>query len=140
MSIRLAGAARFLSILLGLVTLAAVAALFAGDIVPELFPSRSHDLLAAFALGLIAVAYLVYQAALRPATAGFVKAIVVAAAFLFWAANQASTNVHRAVLFNDIAVGLFILDIFLVILGRPAEAADSSFAEIAAGGRPEERL
>jgi len=48
--------------------------------------------------------------------------------------------VHRAVLFNDIAVGLFILDIFLVILGRPAEAADSSFAEIAAGGRPEERL
>src|SRR5579872_1145330 len=100
MSIRLAGAARFLSILLGLVTLTAVAALLAGDIVPELFPSRSHDLLAAFSLGMIAVAYLVYQAALRPATAGFVKAIVVAAAFLFWAANQASTNVHRAVLFN----------------------------------------
>src|SRR5215467_3687800 len=136
MSIRLAGTARFLSILLGVITLAATAAVLVWDMVPGLFPSRSHDLLAAFALGMIAIAYLVYQATLRPATAGFVKAIVVAAAFLFWAANQLWTNTRQAVLFNDVAIGLFILDIFFVIVGWPTEPANSSFAEAPADARP----
>ena len=139
MFIRPAGSARFLSILLGVITLAAAAAVLVWDIAPGLFPSRSHDLLAAFALGMIAVAYLVYQATLRPATSGFVKAIVVAAAFLFWAANQIWTNARQAVLFNDVAIGLFILDVFLVIVGWPAESASSSFAEAAADARREER-
>ena len=37
---------------------------------------------------MIACAYLVYQAAHRPPLAEAVKAILLAAAFFFWAANQ----------------------------------------------------
>ncbi len=63
---RLDRAHRALSVVLGVITLASVAVLFVWDGFPRLFPAGSHDLLAAFALALIAVAYLVYQLAHRP--------------------------------------------------------------------------
>ncbi len=84
-------------------------------------------------MALIAVAYLVYQLERRPAAAELVKAIMLAAAFLFWAANQSWPNSPRATLFNDIAIALFVLDVFLVIVGWPAAFEDSSFGET--GGR-----
>jgi hypothetical protein len=34
-----------------------------------------------------------------------------------------------ATLFNDIAIGLFVLDVFLVMIGWPATSPDESFAE-----------
>lgn len=129
-----------MSIFLGLVTLAAVAALLANDVFPALFPAGSHDLLAAFSLGMVAVAYLIYQAALRPGRAEFAKAALLAAAFLFWAANQIWTNPRQAILLNDAAVALFILDVFLVIVGWPRASANASFAEAAARSYEEERL
>jgi hypothetical protein len=43
-----------------------------------------------------------------------------AAAFLFWAANQFWPSLPQASLFNDIAIGLFVLDVFFVIAGWPA--------------------
>ncbi len=82
---------------------------------------------------MISFAYLIYQMAHRPVAMEFVKAILLAVAFLFWAANQFWADLPQATLFNDIAIALFVLDIFLVILGWPLTSPDSSFAEACSG-------
>ena len=115
--------------ILGVITLADVVVLFAWDAVPRLFPARSHDFLAAFSLAMIAVAYMVYQIAHRPARWEFAKAAMLAVAFLFWGANQLWPNLPQATLFNDIAIALFVLDVFLVMAGWPATSPDESFGE-----------
>jgi len=69
-------------------TLAGVGALLLWDARPALFPAHAHALLGAFPLAMIAVAYLAYQAVQRPPLREWVKAVLLAAAFLFWAANQ----------------------------------------------------
>jgi len=116
-------------VILGVITLADVVVLFAWDAVPRLFPARSHDFLAAFSLAMIAVAYMVYQIAHRPARWEFAKAAMLAVAFLFWGANQLWPNLPQATLFNDIAIALFVLDVFLVMAGWPATSPDESFGE-----------
>jgi hypothetical protein len=103
--------------------------LFAWDLAPRLFPPRAHDLLGAFPLALIAIAYLVYQIEHRPPFLELVKAVLLAVAFLFWAANQFWPDSRQAMLFNDIAIGLFVLDVFLVMIGWPTSSPDESFAE-----------
>ena len=75
-------------VFLGVVTLASVVVLFVWDACPGLFPATAHDLLGALPLALIAVAYLVYQTTRRPGAAELFKAILLAAAFLFWAATR----------------------------------------------------
>lgn len=85
--------------------------------------------MAAFALAMIAVAYLIYELAHRPASLELVKAMLLGAAFLFWAANQYWPNLPQAALFNDIAIALFVFDVFLVIAGWPPASGDASFAE-----------
>jgi hypothetical protein len=77
----------------------------------------------------IAVAYLLYQIARRPAAKEFVKAIMLAVAFLYWAANQLWPGSPQATLFNDMAIALFVLDVFLVMTGWPKTSPDESFAE-----------
>jgi hypothetical protein len=129
MYIRLARSHRALSVILGAVTLVDVAVLFAWDAFPHRFPARSHDVLAASSLTMIAVAYLVYQAVHRPPPRELAKAVMLAVAFLFWAANQLWPNLPQATLFNDIAIALFVMDIFLVMAGWPASSPDGSFAE-----------
>ncbi len=130
MYIRLDRAHRALPVILGVATLASVGVLFAWDAMPRLFPARAHDVLAALPLALIAFAYLVYQTAHRPAPLEFVKAVLLAVAFLFWAANQFWPDLRQATLFNDIAIALFVLDVFLVMIGWPPTSPDESFAEI----------
>ena len=120
---------RFQSIFLGVVTLAAVAVLLSWDAFPSLFPAGSHAALAAFSLAMIALAYLVNQVALRPNAKEFLKAVLLAVAFVFWAANQLWPDSPRATLFNDIAIALFVLDVFLVMVGWPRTSRDTSFAE-----------
>lgn len=129
MYIRLDPGRRALPVILGVVTLASVVLLFAWDIAPRIFPPRAHDFLAAFPLAMIAVAYLAYQAAHRPARLEVVKAIMLAIAFLFWAANQFWPDLPQATLLNDIAIALFVLDVFLVMIGWPGTSPDESFAE-----------
>jgi hypothetical protein len=126
---RLDQAHRAIPVLLGFVTLAGVAALLLWDVAPTLFPARAHDLLGTFPLAMIAVAYLVYQSVHRPSHLEWLKAILLAAAFLFWAANQCWPNPHQAIVFNDIAIALFVFDVFLVMIGWPAASPDASFAE-----------
>jgi uncharacterized membrane protein len=133
MYIRLDRTHRVLPAILGAVTLAGVGVLLVWDAFPRLFPAGSHDFIAAFPLAMIALAYLVYQIAHRPVPKEFVKAIMLAAAFLFWAANQLWPDLPQTTLFNDIAIALFVLDVFLVMVGWPASSPDESFAETCAG-------
>ncbi|HVN92550.1 MAG TPA: hypothetical protein VMT38_02585 [Terracidiphilus sp.] len=116
---------RVVAVVLGAVTLAAVALLLGWDAFPLHYPAGSHRFLGAFSLALIALAYLVDQSARRPTPLEFAKAAMLAAAFLFWAANQYWPNSPQATVFNDIAIALFVLDVFLVIAGWPK----TSFAE-----------
>ena len=104
---------------LGVLTLTSVVVLLVWDAAPGLFPPKSHDFLGAFALAAIAVAYLAWQAVRRPPALEFLKAIMLAVAFLFWAANQLWPDVKQATLYNDIAIALFVLDVFLVMIGWP---------------------
>jgi hypothetical protein len=121
-------------VLLGLLALGGVGVLFVWDAFPGRFPARSHDSLGAFPLAIIALAYLLYQRARRPAFREWMKAIMLAAAFFCWAANQLWPELRQAVLLNDLAIGLFVLDVFLVMVGWPAASADESFAETEPGG------
>ena len=70
---RLDRARRAIPLVLGLVTLISVAVLLAWDVNPKFFPARAHDLLAAFPLAMIAIAYLLYQSARRPGVREFAK-------------------------------------------------------------------
>ena len=126
---RLDRAHRAIPLILGVVTLISVGVLLAWHVSPKFFPTRAHDFLAAFPLAMIAIAYLLYQSARRPGVREFAKATILAVAFLFWAANQLWPNLPQATLFNDIAIALFILDVFLVMIGWPASSPDESFAE-----------
>jgi hypothetical protein len=126
---RLDRAHRAIATSLGILTLASVAALLLWDARPALFSANAHNLLGALPLALIALAYLVYQSARRPPLKELFKAVMLAIAFLFWAANQLWPNLSQATLFNDIAIALFVLDVFLVMIGWPASSPDESFAE-----------
>lgn len=124
---------RLIPAILGTVTLAGVAALLSSDAFPRFFPAGSHRLLAAFSLATITLAYLAYQIAHWPTAMEFLKGIMLAVAFLFWAANQFWPELSQASLFNDIAITLFVLDVFLVIVGWPRTSPDSSFGEAFSG-------
>jgi len=130
---RLDRAHRRIPVILAVITLASVGGLLAWDAFPSLYPPQAHDVLGATPLGLIALAYLAYQAVLRPGWRELLKAILLAIAFLFWAANQLWPNLPEATLFNDIAIALFVLDVFLVIVGWPSTSPDEEFAETYAG-------
>jgi hypothetical protein len=52
--------------------------------------------------------------------------------FLFWAGNQLWPGSHHATLLNDIAIALFVLDVFLVIVGWPPGSPGESLAETCA--------
>jgi len=124
---------RTLPLRLGQLTLVSVLLLIAWDAYPRAFPARAHDLLGALPLALIAVTYLMYQAVRRPRPAELVKAIVMGAAFLLWAANQFWPNASSATLWNDLAIALFVFDVFLVVAGWPGTAKQQSFAETYSG-------
>jgi hypothetical protein len=130
---RINRAHRAVPVILGVITLAAVGVLFTWDALPASFPPKAHDALAASPLVMIAIAYVVYQSAHRPPFREWVKAILLAVAFVLWAANQLWPDSHQAILFNDMAIGLFVLDVFLVMIGWPATSPDESFAETLSG-------
>jgi hypothetical protein len=120
---------RAFPVYLGAFTLVSVVALLAWDLFPDRFPAHAHDILGALPLALIAVAYLAYQAARKPGRAEVLKAILLAAAFLLWAGNQLWPVAACSTLLNDLAIALFVLDIFFVLIGWPATSPDESFGE-----------
>jgi hypothetical protein len=109
-----------LALSLGALTLASAGLLVAWNVAPGRFPARAHDLLGALPLAIVAFAALAHQSARRPGWRDVLKTILLAAAFLFWAANQLWPDAPRALLYNDVAIVLFVLDVFLVIVGWPA--------------------
>ena len=114
---------------LGALALTSVVVLFVRDTRPASFALRAHDFLGALPLALIACAYLVYQTVRRPGAGEILKATLLASAFLLWAANQFWPDAPYATILNDFAIALFVLDVFLVIIGWPATSPDESFAE-----------
>jgi hypothetical protein len=125
MLIRLDQAHRRVPLLMGAIALASIVVLMAWDLFPKLFPARAHDVLGAFPLALIAFAYLAHQSVIRPERRDLAKAILLAIAFLLWAANQLWPDLPQAMLFNDLAVGFFVLDVFLAIIGWPSGHPES---------------
>lgn len=113
--------------ILGILTLGLVGLLLLWDALPGLFPANAHAVLGALPLGMIALSYLVYQSVRRPSQLEIVKAVLLAVAFLFWSANQLWPDLPAATLFNDIAIALFVLDVFLVIVGWPPVAPEENF-------------
>ena len=120
---------RSVPVVLSLITLASVVVLLVWDALPRTFPTRAHNVLGALPLALITLAYLAYQAIRRPTVQELIKAILLSIAFLLWAANQFWSDKPYATLLNDMAIGLFVLDVVLVIVGWPASSPDESFAE-----------
>jgi hypothetical protein len=114
---------------MGVITLIGIVLLFAWDADGKLFSIQAHAALEAFSLAGIAFAYLLYQSALRPQPAEWVKTIMLVAAFLFWAANQVWPDPKQALALNDVAIALFVLDAFLVMAGWPRASHDESLAE-----------
>lgn len=110
---------RSLPVILCVVTLISVGVLLVWDLAPGLFPAKAHDLLAALPLAMIACVCLIYEAVRRPSRSELVKAILLACAFLFWAANQLWPTLPHATLFNDLAIALFVFDVFLAMTSRP---------------------
>jgi len=108
-------------VVFGLVALAASVALLLWDAFPGLFPARAHDFLGAFPLAIIALVYLISHLYKSPTRGELIKAVLLALAFLFWAASLVLSNSPLATLFGDLAIGLFVLDIFFVIFGWPTK-------------------
>jgi hypothetical protein len=81
-------------VVLGVITLVSVVVLLVWDAYPRPFPATAHDFLAAIPLAMIAIAHLVYNTAHWPKPLEFVKAIMLAVAFLFWATNQLCPDSH----------------------------------------------
>ena len=106
---------RVYSLAIGGLALASCAVLLIWDVVPDAFPGNAHVVLGAAPLCLIAVSYLVYQAYLKASPGALLRAIILVLAFLSWAENQALGDGRLSTLFNDLAIGLFVLDVFLTL-------------------------
>lgn len=113
---------RTLAVVIGRFTLVGIALLLLWDLVPARFPSHAHDALSASPLALIALAWLLHRLGSRPTRAELARAALLAAAFLFWSANQLWPDLPQATLFNDLAVALFVIDVWLAMAERPAPA------------------
>ncbi len=127
---RLEAARRSVPVFLGVPALVSAAILLVWDAYPQLLPTDARDLLGALPLVFIAIAYLAYEFIRRPGKAELLKATLLALAFLFWAGNQFWSESKWAPLMNDLAIGLFVLDVFFVMVGWPPSSPDEGFAEI----------
>jgi hypothetical protein len=130
MKARLNPSRRLAPLVFGVAALLSATWLLACDAFPQLLPADQRGLLGAIPLTLIALAYLLYENVRRPSFGEVVKATLLALAFLFWAGNQYWGASRWAALLNDVAIGLFVLDIFFVMVGWPANSPDEAFGEI----------
>jgi|SRR5579863_1928350 len=106
------------SFVLGLVTLATLVLLLLWDAAPARFPPTAHDALSALPLALIGLAAIAHRLEQRPAWGELARTLLLAAAFFCWAANQFWPTLPRATLLNDLAVALFVIDVWWTIAAR----------------------
>jgi hypothetical protein len=114
---------------LGALTVLTLVPLLIWDTSPERFPERAHDSLAALPLALIALAWVLHRATRRSPLPELGKAFLLGAAFLFWAANQFWPDQPLATMFNDVAIALFVVDVFLAMRERPTGATANATGE-----------
>jgi hypothetical protein len=123
---------RAVAVLIGHLTLVVLVFLLLWDLVPARFPAHAHQALSALPLASIALACFLHRLGSRPRPAELARAALLAAAFLFWSANQWWPDLAQATLFNDLAVALFVIDVWLSIRERPAPAATAALEAEAA--------
>jgi len=97
------------------VAVALAIGLLVADALPDALGSESHAVVSALPLALVALAYMLHQPTRRPTLGQAVKAALLCAAFLLWAAAQVRPSLPVAV--NDAAVALFVSDLALVVGG-----------------------
>lgn len=105
---------------LATLALALVAPLVLLNLAPDLFPARAHDTIAALPLALIALTYLLHHRARGATAAEMAQAALLATGFMLWSATQLWPEFRQALLLNDIAIVLFVSELYLVIARRPA--------------------
>ena len=113
--------ARRFSIAFGLVAVLALVPLLAWDAQPDRFPAHAHDALGAAPLAAVALGYLAMHAGRGAPTFAWVRAGIVAAAFLAWAVNQLWAQSPTATAWNDAAVALFVIDVVIAIFEKSPE-------------------
>jgi hypothetical protein len=111
------------SFVLGLITLAAVALLLFWDADPARFPPNAHDALSALPLALIGVAAIAHHLEQRTTLGELARRLLLASAFFCWAANQFWPRLSVATLLNDLAVALFVIDVWWMIAARQPAAS-----------------
>jgi hypothetical protein len=87
--------------------------LLVADAIPDALGRESHALVSALPLALVALAYILHQPSRRPSLGQAVKAGLLCAAFLLWAAAQVRPSLPVAV--NDAAIALFVTDLALIV-------------------------
>jgi hypothetical protein len=119
------------------ITVATLVPLLAWDALPGAFPVRSHDAIAATPLASVAVVCVLQALVRHVPPSELAKTCALAAAFLFWAANQLWPDRPYATLFNDIAVALFVADVVMPwsrwLRNEPRAAAHAGIDAVAKG-------
>jgi predicted lipid-binding transport protein (Tim44 family) len=110
---RAATGAQFAALLGSAAAIAIAGVLLATDVLQVGTGRDAHALISALPLACIAVAFLLHQPVRRPTRGQAVKAGLLSAAFLLWAAYQLQPSLP--VFVNDLAITLFVLDVGLVI-------------------------
>lgn len=109
------------TVLLVLTALGTSIALFVLDSSASFRDSHSREILSSIPLIAIALACLAFHATRKPRPLDLLKRVLLSAAFLSWAATQLAPNAEWAPVATDIAIGLFVLDLALLLWGELGE-------------------
>jgi hypothetical protein len=105
------------TVLLVLVALVSSVALLALDSSAGFRDSHAREILSSIPLIAIALACLAFHATGKPRPLELVKRLLLSAAFLCWAATQLAPEAGWAPVATDVAIGLFVLDLALLLWG-----------------------
>jgi hypothetical protein len=75
-------------------------------------PDKLHNYLSSFPLALAGLGYIVLQIQLRPPRRILLKRLLLAGAFLLWAAVQLLPSGRLAVFLGDVVIAAYVVDLF----------------------------
>ena len=106
---------RLVTILLLLLALVSSVVLLILDVSEAFRQGDARWVVSAVPLVAIALACLAFHATWTPEPLDLLKRVLLSAAFLFWAATQLFPTAGWAPVANDLAIGLFVLDLALIL-------------------------